>query len=164
MREMSTARGYYWFAGNLLGVVFTACLTVSNKDLLNRFGFLSGAGTLLFLHRSASFVFSRLTDTCGSSASSAKFAPRVPLSMLAVACVTSNVSIVLSFFVLREASVAFHQVTPVRTGLSQPAAPRAWRGCAVKYTQYALEDQCSQDGDPLLDELDTSDAHPKRAT
>lgn len=110
MREMSTAR-CYWFAGNLLGVVFTACLTVSNKDLLNRFGFLSGAGTLLFLHRSASFVFSRLTDTCGSSASSAKFAPRVPLSMLAVACVTSNVSIVLSFFVLREASVAFHQVS-----------------------------------------------------
>ena len=101
-----------WAACNALGVLSTAFLTVSNKDLLGRYPHLGGAGILLCLHRCAAFALSRLTEVCvAGSASPAEARKKIPLRWLLLATGASNVSILLSLFVLREASVAFHQLS-----------------------------------------------------
>ena len=98
----------YWLLGNALGVIATACLTVSNKALLT--DRLAGPGKLLLLHRVTAFIFWRLTFACKGRASGSA-PPPISLGYLCITSLVGNASIVMSFLVLQEASVAFHQIS-----------------------------------------------------
>ena len=99
----------WWFVGNALSVAATACITVSNKDVLVRLGStrISGPGMLLVMHRLAAFAFWRLTYLCTKQPPT----PNIRVLFLIGASTMSSLSIVSSFLVLREASVAFHQLS-----------------------------------------------------
>ena len=99
-----------WLLGNVLSIAVTAMITVSNKDLLSNKGpfHVAGPAKLLVLHRLMSALFWTSTYWCSGRPPNS---PHVPRGTLITISLMSNLSIVASFLVLREASVAFHQLS-----------------------------------------------------
>ena len=106
---MCDAAGLKFIAGNIAGVLATAAITLSNKDLLGRAESLSGPSALLLLHRVVTYIFYKLTYCCCSDKGAE--VPHISWSWIVCGSLASNFSIVSSFFVLREATIAFHQLS-----------------------------------------------------
>ena len=96
--------------GLALSVVATACITISNKDLLTRLSVLGLASPqlLLVLHRCVSYISVKLSYVC-TDPPSKRYS--VPWSWVIFGSLASNFSIIFSFLVLQEASVTFHQLS-----------------------------------------------------
>ena len=112
MRDVPSTLDAKWLGGIALSVLATACITVSNKDLLARAGgawHFAGPGMLLLLHRIVSYASLRLTYVC--SCAEMPKTPNIPIHLLIIGSLFSNASICTSFAVLREASVTFHQIS-----------------------------------------------------
>lgn len=99
-----------WAGGIALSVAVTACITVSNKDLLAKLGALraAGPGMLLLMHRCVSYTSLQVSYLCSGEETKPA---NVPQHLILISSLLSNLSIFSSFFVLREASVTFHQLS-----------------------------------------------------
>jgi hypothetical protein len=89
-----------------LGVFATAALVVSNKHMMERYGFSGAAALLTFLHAASTAVSVRIGYCC-----SKPVMPRTSWPWLFVINLLGSLSIFSSNYLLKLSSVAFHQAS-----------------------------------------------------
>ena len=99
-----------WCGGVTLGVLATACITVSNKHLLmhSRAWQIVSPTMLLLMHRITAYVLTRWSYACEGKAVTR---PHVPLALIISSTTASNMSIFTGLLLLREASITFQQLS-----------------------------------------------------